>query len=116
MEFLGQRRLTRRRYSAETVDTNGHRVRGAPVDVGFMGALQDLSGKDRQVLREGARSGEQRKVIACGCVLRAEDQRARLPADEVVVDGAVYVVTQVIRDGRILPHQSVVVTRRAEPK
>ena len=117
MPFLGERVLVRRRYTGpQTVDAAGDRIRGPSKDLVFWGALQDLTGKERQALREGERSSEVRKVIcACG-TLRAADQRNQLEPDEVVCGDAVYVVTRLIRDGNVIPHQSVLVTRRSEPR
>lgn len=115
MGFLGERPLVRRRYAAQTVNADGDRVRGASTDTPFVGAWQDL-GKDRQLLREGERASEMRRVICAPGWLRGVDQRAGLEADEVVCGDEVYVVTRVVRDGRIIPHQTVLVQRRAEPR
>lgn len=117
MPFLGERLMTRRRYTGpQTVDASGDRVRGTYVETTFRGALQDLTGKDRQALREGERSMEVRKIFApCG-TLRAVDQRNQLEADEVVCGDAIYVVSGLVRDGNVIEHQEVVVIRRSEPR
>jgi hypothetical protein len=110
---LGDREHTRRRYAPDTW-VEGEVVRGASVDTPFMGSVQPMRGKDREVLPEGIRSADLRKIYCDRGTLRTEDQGAGEKADEVVVDGRVYVVVHVDDSHELIPHDRAYLQKKQE--
>lgn len=106
MALLGERPLVRRRYAPDTW-VDGERVAGASTDTPFMGSVQVLSGRERQVLPEGLRSRDGRKVYCDRGVLRAEDQHTGDKADEVLVDGQRFQVVRVESEHELIEHAKV---------
>jgi hypothetical protein len=81
--FLGQRTHTRRRFAPDTY-VDGVPVRGAVTESPVVGSLQPLRERDRQVLPEGIRNSDLRKIYCDRDALRTEDQHAGTKADELV--------------------------------
>lgn len=113
MALLGETTLTRRRYEPDTW-VEGERVAGASTDTPFMGSVQVLSGRERQVLPEGLRSRDGRKVYCDPGVLRAENQWAGEKADEVLIDGARFEVVKLEPDHPLIEHQKAWIVRVQE--
>jgi hypothetical protein len=113
MAFLGEIALTRRRFAATTYAA-GRAVAGAATDTAFLGSLQPLRGRDRQVLPEGLRSYDGRKVYAPIGTLRTEDQHAGLPADQVLYGAVAFTVAHVDDDHREISHDRAFLVRLQE--
>jgi hypothetical protein len=111
--FLGERTHTRRRYAADTL-VSGRKVAGLATDSTFLGSVQPAPEKDRQVLPEGLRSRDVRKVYCDKGTLRTEDQHAGTKADEVVVDGAVFTVAHTDDSHEEISHQKAILVRKQE--
>lgn len=114
MSFLGQHTLTRRRYAAGAYDSTGTWVPGAVTDTTFVGSLQSLGGRDRQVMPEGIRTSVTLKVYCPNGTLRTADQHTGEAADEVI-DGALTLTVIHVDDAHpLLPHQRVYLQRKRE--
>lgn len=113
MSRLGDKPLTRRRYEADTW-TDGRPVAGASLDEPFMGSVQPMRGRDRQVLPEGLRSLDGKRIYCDRGTLRTEDQHANEKADEVLISGARYTVVHVDDEHEEIPHDRVIVVRVQE--
>ena len=113
MSRLGDREHTRRRYAADTY-VDGRVVAGASADSPFQGSVQPLRERDRQVLPEGLRSGDLRKVYCDRNTLRTENQHTGEKADEVLVDGVVYTVVHTDDAHELIEHQRAYLTRKQE--
>lgn len=113
MGLLGEATLTRRRTAAPTW-TAGRAVAGVATDSPFTGSVQPMGGKDRQVLPEGLRQRDGRKVYAPRGTLRTDDQHAGTPADVVVVDGVGFTVVHVDSDHPLLEHDRALLVRAQE--
>ncbi len=104
--------LVRRRYAAGSRDANGRWVRGAATDTSFVGNVQDLPGKTRNVEPSGTRRSERREVyVGQRDFLRPEDDRSspKIEADEVLIDGLVYKVQSVETDSGLITHTTAIV-------
>jgi|SRR5688572_28113400 len=113
MGLLGEITLTRRRFAAPTW-TAGRATPGASSDTAFLGSLQPMRGRDRQVLPEGLRSYDGRKVYCPIGTLRTEDQHVGTPADQVVHEGIAFTVVHVDDDHRLIPHDRAYLVRLQE--
>jgi hypothetical protein len=113
MSLLGETTLTRRRYAASTWSA-GRATGGAATDSTFLGSVQPLPGKDRQVLPEGVRQRDGRKVYCARGTLRVEDQHAGTAGDEVLIDGVTFTVVHVDADQPLLEHDRAFVVRPPE--
>lgn len=113
MGLLGEQDLTRRRFAASTW-TAGRPVPGASSDTTFRGSVQPLPGKDRQVLPEGLRQREGRKVYCPRGTLRVDDQHAGTPADQVLVSGVAHTVVHIDSDHPLIEHDRAFVLRVQE--
>lgn len=113
--FLGQREHVRRRYDPDTW-TDGRVVRGGYTDTPVVGSLQPLRERDRQVLPEGLRSGDLRKLYAARDALRTEDQHSGTKADEVIDarTGFTFVVVHSDDAHEEIPHGRYYLQRRQE--
>jgi hypothetical protein len=110
---LGDRALTRRRFSG------GGYVDGRPstpthADTTFMGSVQPMKGKDRQVLPEGLRQRDGRKIYCDRGTLQVDDQDDGTLADQVLVDGRAYSVVHVDSDHPLIEHDHVLIVRAQE--
>lgn len=110
--LLGNNRvpLVRRRYAAGSRGTDGRWVRGAVTDTPFVvSSLQELGGRDREVVEEGTRRSDYRVVYTEPGFLRTENDKVtpKLEADEVVRTdtGEVYKVVRARDFSGLLPHQ-----------
>lgn len=113
MGLLGAITLTRRRFAAPTWD-DGRATAGTAADTTFIGSLQPMRGRDRQVLPEGLRSYDGRKVYCPIGTLRTEDQHAGTPADQVLVGSDPFTVIHVDDDHRLIPHDRAYLVRLQE--
>jgi hypothetical protein len=113
MSRLGDRALTRRRFAAPTY-TAGRPVAGSSTDTTFQGSVQPMRGKDRQVLPEGLRQRDGRKIYCDRNQLRVDDQDDGTLADQVLFDGKTFTVVHVDSDHPLLPHDHVLVVRAQE--
>jgi hypothetical protein len=111
--LLGEREHTRRRYASGSY-ADGRWVRGAATDTTFLGSVQVLRGRDRQVLPEGQRSLDGRKVYCDRGTLRTEDQHAGLSADEVLVDGVRFTVVHLESEHELIEHEKAWLIRVQE--
>lgn len=111
--LLGERELVRRRFTPDTW-VEGRKVAGMATDTTFLGSVQVLRGRDREVLPEGLRSLDGRKVYCDQGTLQAEDQHAGTKADEVVIDGARFTVVRLEPDHPLIAHQKAWLVRVQE--
>jgi hypothetical protein len=113
--FLGERTHTRRRYAADTY-VDGRVVRGATTDTPVVGSLQPLQERDRQVLPEGLRSSDLRKLYAARDALRTEDQHSGTKADELIDarTGFVFVVVHSDDSHEEIEHGRYFLARKQE--
>jgi hypothetical protein len=110
---LGDRALTRRRFGAPTY-TAGRPSSPSYTDSTFQGSLQPMRGKDRQVLPEGLRQRDGRKVYCDRNQLRVDDQDDGTLADQVLVDGQAFTVVHVDSDHPLIEHDHVLILRTQE--
>ena len=113
MARLGDRALVRRRFAAGTY-TAGRYAAGSSTDTPFTGSLQPLKGEEREVLPEGVRVTDSRKIYTDPGVLRTDGQPGDPPADHVIVDGVAYVVVHVDDPHPLIEHDRVYITRVQE--
>ena len=113
MARLGDKLLTRRRY-APGAWIAGTWTPGAATDSPFTGSVQPLGGRDRQVLPEGIRSRDGRKVYTDRGTLRTDDQHTGNVADEVLVNGIAYTVVHVDDSHELIEHDRAFLVRRQE--
>lgn len=113
--FLGERTHTRRRYGPDTY-VDGRRVAGAYTDSPVVGSLQPLRERDRQVLPEGIRNSDLRKIYTDRDALRTEDQHSGQKADELIDarTGFVFVVVHSDDAHEEIPHGRYFLARKQE--
>jgi hypothetical protein len=95
--------VTRRRYAAATAGTDGRPVTGSPTTSTIYASVQPAPGRQLEHLPEGLRS----RVVMIAYTdteLRTADQATGLPADELVYQGATYLVERVARWTELIPH------------
>lgn len=88
------RTVTRRRYGAQTMGSDGRPDRGATTDTTLTVVVAPASPRQLELLPDGARAREVVSVHA-HTELRTVDQHAGTPADEVLIDGVTYEVQRV---------------------
>jgi hypothetical protein len=113
VSFLCETTLTRRRRAATTW-VDGRAVVGATTDSTFEGSVQPMSGKERQLLAEGLRSYDGRKVYAPLGTLRVDDQHEGVPADLVLIDDVAFTVVHLQDAHPLLPHDRAYLVRVQE--
>jgi hypothetical protein len=110
--ILGLRAVTRRRYAAETFDSNGRPVRTS-TDATIRASVQPASDDDMRTLPEGERSRQAVKLFTTS-ELKVASQHDGTAADRVVVDAVVYEVRAVQRWRDLMPHYEAVAVRLQE--
>lgn len=106
--LLGPQDITLRRYAAGSVGTDRRWVEGASTDSTISADVQDIPGRDRQLLPEGKRQSQGlRLYVPSSNPLRTVNQYAGTRSDQVVVGGRVYDVTLVQTRTAIIPHCKV---------
>lgn len=113
MSRLGDRDLVRRRFVAGTF-TAGRHTGGSSTDTTFTGSLQPLSGRDREVLPEGTRITDSRKIYVDPGTLRTDNQYTGDAADHVIIDGDAFVVVHVDEPHPLILHDRVYIERVQE--
>lgn len=113
MSLLGAITLTRRRF-APAYYVAGRPAAGPVTSTPFEGSVQPLKGRDREVLPEGVRSYDGRKVYCPVGTLRTEDQHTGVPADQVLIGADPYTVVHVDDDHRVIPHDRAYIVRLQE--
>jgi len=113
MAFLGETTLTRRRFAAPSY-VAGRPVPGAATDTTFVGSVQPLNGRDRQVLPEGLRQRRGYKVYCPRTTLRTDDQHAGTSADHVIRSGDTYTVVHVDGAHPLIEHDRAYIVRVQE--
>lgn len=113
MSLLGETTLTRKRAAAGAY-TAGRWVAGGTSSTTFLGSVQPLPGKDRQVLPEGLRNRDGRKVYCDRGTLRVDSQHDGTSADVVEIDGVDFVVAHVDSEHPLLEHDRAFVVRAQE--
>jgi hypothetical protein len=113
--FLGERTHTRRRYAPDTW-VEGRKVAGGYTDSPVVGSLQPLRERDRQVLPEGIRNRDLRKLYAARDALRTEDQHSGQKADELIDarTGFVFVVVHADDSHEEIEHGRYFLMRKQE--
>jgi hypothetical protein len=111
--LLGEVTLTRRRSTAPSY-VDGRAVAGTTTDTTFQGSLQPMGGKDRQVLPEGLRQRDGRKVYCARGTLRVDDQLTGDVADQVLFGSVTFTVVHVDSDHREIPHDRALLLRAQE--
>lgn len=106
--------VTRRRYAAFAVASDGRASRGSLTTSTIRGTgLQPLTGRELLTLPESERTSEWMKLYTEADV-RTLDQAAGLPADEIVVGTVVYEVRVVKAQSQIIPNKRIEVVRLRE--
>lgn len=113
MSILGEEAVTRRRFGSVTWGTNGKPTAGASVDLAILASIQPATGKDLEVLEEGLR-GRDAKRIYTTTDLRTADDRDDFASDHVLIDGLSYQVEHVKRERSILAHYRAICVRLRE--
>ena len=113
MSLLGEETLTRRRISGPTY-VAGRPTGETSADTAFQGSVQPMNGRDLEVLEEGLRSRDGRKIYCPRGTLRSVDQHAGTQADLVVLDGALYQVIHVDDSHPLIEHDRAYVVRVPE--
>lgn len=113
MALLGERDLVRRRFGTPTY-VDGRPTTGTPADTTFRGSVQPMNGRDRQVLPEGVRAMDGKKVYCPRGTLRVDDQHAGISADQVLIDSVPYVVFHVDDEHPLIGHDRSYVMRVRE--
>lgn len=113
MSFLGEETLTRIRFEpAEYVA--GRAVEGDSDETDFLGSVQPMREKDRQVLPEGARMSDARKIYCLRGTLRVDDQHTGDAADQVLIGGSPFTVVHVDASHPLIMHDRAYVLRERE--
>ena len=105
--------VTRRRYAPGSAGADGRRTRGAAVDAAIVASMQPVKGEQLVRLSEGLR----KRVTLVAYTeddLRTADQAGKVFADEVIYQGATYVVDHVATWTELLPHVEAYLTRLGE--
>ena len=113
MGRLGDIDLTRRRTDPGT-RTAGRFTPGATTDTSFRGSVQPMGGRDREVLPEGLRQSDGRKVYTDRGTLRTSNQHTKEPADQVLIGSVAYTVVHVDDSHELLPHDRAFLVRAQE--
>jgi hypothetical protein len=114
MTLLGESVCVRRRF-APTVYVEGLPVVGAYTDTPLVGSVQPLEEEDREVLPEGVRIEDTRKIyIEARGAVRTDSQHDQLKADEVLIDGERFTVFRVQSCHPLIPHTKAFLQRCQE--
>lgn len=113
MSFLGEQVLTRRRFGASSY-VAGRPVPPSSTDTTFLGSVQPMRGKDRQVLPEGLRQRDGKKVYCARNELRVDDQLTGEVADQVLIGAQPYTVVHVDADHPLIEHDHALLVRVQE--
>jgi len=104
VSLLGARPITRRRYGVGGY-VDGYWVDGTPALDTVDASVQVLKGRDREALPEGVRASDGRKLyLDDPTALQTVQQSAAQRADEVLIDGAWFVVVHVGASHPLIPH------------
>lgn len=108
MSLLGATSITRRRTADGSYSsTTGRYTEGSTTDTTITASVQPLNGRDRQVLPEGLRASDTRKIYT------EDDLRAEPPADQVQIDGEWFTVRHVDTSHPLIGHTRAYVAREA---
>jgi len=114
MSLLGETTLTRRRYGAGSY-VDGYWVDGVATTADIVASVQPMSGRDREVLEEGVRTRDGRKLyVADRTALQTAAQSSAEKADEVQVDGAWFTVVHVDTSHPLTDHVRAYAVRLPE--
>jgi hypothetical protein len=111
--ILGAEPITRRRFSVGARGVDGRFVDGASTDAVISASVQPLEGKDRAILPEGDRSKDGIKVYTTSDLAPA-DQHVGTSGDQLIVDGVIFEVRNVVRERSIIPHYRAFALRLQE--
>lgn len=101
------------RYAAETYGADGRAVPGASSVLSVVASVQRPAGRALERLAEGGHTTDAWYVDTV-FALRTLDELTGTPADEVVIDGLIYVVFEVVRERAVILHYECLVLRKAE--
>jgi len=103
--MLGAQDITLRRYAVGSVGSDGRRSEGSSADTTISADVQDIPGRDRQLLPEGKRQSQGlRLYVPSANPLRTANQYTGTRADQVIVDSRVYDIIVVQTRTAIIPH------------
>ena len=112
--ILGAEPVLLRQYVAPAVDPDtGAAVVGEPLTCQIMASVQPLNGNDLELLPEGDRAEDSRRLYTASEV-RTADQHCGRPADQIIIDGKTYKVIEVKRQRSVIPHYRVLCVRLRE--
>ena len=111
--LLSQVSVTRTRYAAGSRGSDGRWVEGATTDTTIQCSWQQPTRAQVEILTEGQRQRDPRRVLTTSD-LRAASQHDGTSADELTLDGVVYIVQSVAHWRKIRPHYDAVVLRKTE--
>lgn len=108
--------VTRRRYAAQTIGSDGRPTTSASDSSIAMTTVRPTSGRDREMLPDGAgdRFSELITLTSPPGSWRTADQAAGTIADEVVIGSTAYTVIAVRASTGLIPHDRVVAGRNPE--
>jgi len=113
MSILGAEPITLRTFAASNDYTGGVYAPGAPTDTIISGSVQPLEGKDRQLLPEGERHRDGKKVYT-KTALSPVDQYLATNAQHLIIDTIEYEVHNVKQQRSVIPHFKALVLRIQE--
>ena len=107
MTILGERPITRRRFSGVSTADHRRELTGA-TDTTSLASVQPLSGDELENLPEGDRRRRMRKFYSSDD-WRVADVSAGLPGDHAIIDTEEYEVFAVEPLTNLIPHNKVIV-------
>lgn len=105
--------VIRRRYGTGSFDSSGVFQPGAYTETTLVVEVQQASSREIEILPEGVRHKESRRVYWPNNDIRTADQYGTAAADRFVIGGVVF-VAMIANEFRLLNHDRVIVTRLQE--
>jgi len=117
--LLGQRTITRRRWSGGTWGSDGQWTATGPTDTEILASVQEASARELEQLDEGERASDPIKLYTVADVQTTDQHPSDAggqdtQADHLLVDGAWYKVVKVGPRHPLLPHVKVIAIRVRE--
>jgi len=114
MPYLGAQTVIRLRYEAPAYTSGRASFDAIPGETEVMASVQPLPEKDRQLLPEGARHRDGRKMYCDLGTFRVDDQHSGDQADRVQIGSKIFTVIHVDALHPLISHERVYVVRVAE--
>jgi len=111
--ILGSEAITLTRPTVGTWGSDGRQVPGASASTTIYGSVQPATGKDLEILPEGLRTKDAKRVYTYTALTPA-NQHTETTGDILVIDTFSYEVQQVKRERSIIAHYRAICTRLQE--